>query len=114
MTAMMHNIRMVCLPIILDIHDSAPIAPISMVDDMLYPPIRKSNSVLPLYITSLISRPYFTKVCVILGSMDTVLEVERIWMVIISLTMTSSYMSSTSNNYSSTNTSWFSKSSSYS
>ena len=102
--------RVVSLSIIFDIHDGATIVTISMVDDMLDSSIRKVDLVLSLDITSLISRPYFTKVCVILGIMDTVLEVERIWMVIISITKTSSYMSSTSNNYSSTNTSWFSKS----
>merc|ERR1719430_1946531 len=83
MATMLNNIRMVCLPIILYIHDSAPIVAISMVNDMLYPTIRKSDSVLSFYITSLVTSPCFTKVCVILGIMYSILEVERIGTVII-------------------------------
>merc|ERR1719431_95374 len=107
----MNNIRMVSLSIILDIHDSPPIVAISQVDDMLYPAIRKSNRVLSLYITSLIPRPHFIKVCIILVIMYSILEVKRIRTVIISLAMTSSNMSSTSNKSSPSNTSscWFTR-----
>merc|ERR1711887_290807 len=109
MTPMMNNIWMVSLSIILDIHDSPPIVAISQIADMLYPPIRKSNRVFTLYITSLIPRPYFTKVCIILVIMHSILEVERIRTVIISLAMTSSNMSSTSNKSSTSNTSGFAR-----
>merc|ERR1719312_1278355 len=109
MTTMMNNIRMVSLSIILDIHDSPPIVAISQVDDMLYPAIRKSNRVFSLYITGLITSPYFTEVCIILVIMHSILEVERIRTVIISLAMTSSNKSSTSSKSSSTNTTWFTR-----
>merc|ERR1719308_803440 len=98
MTTMLNDIRMVCFSIILDIHDSPSIVSISMVDDMLYSAIRKSHSVFSLYITSLIPCPGLTKVCVILGIMHSILEVERIRTVIVSLAMTSSNNSSTTNN----------------
>merc|ERR1719308_676772 len=107
MTTMLNNIRMVCFSIILDIHDSPPIVTISMVDDMLYPTIRKSHSVFSLYITSLITSPCLTKICVILGIMHSILEVEGIRTVIISLAMTSSNNSSTTNNSNTANTSRF-------
>merc|ERR1719312_2111255 len=104
---MLNNIRMMCFPIILDIHDSPSIVSISVVDDMLYSAIRKSHSVFSLYITSLITSPCLTKVCVILGIMHSILEVERIRTVIISLDMTSSNNSSTTNNSNTANTSGF-------
>merc|ERR1719244_817752 len=69
---------MVCLSIIFDIHDSSTIVPISMVDDMLDPSIRKVNIVLSLNITAFIAISFFTEVCVILVIMHSILEVERI------------------------------------
>ena len=97
-TMPMSNVfRVVSLSIIFDIHDGATIVTISMVDDMLDSSIRKVDLVLSLDITSLISRPYFTKVCVILVIMNSILEVERIWSLIIMIsTMTSTMTSNTS------------------
>ena len=90
--------RVVSLSIIFDIHDGATIVTISMVDDMLDSSIRKVDLVLSLDITSLISRPYFTKVCVILVIMNSILEVERIWSLIIMIsTMSSSYSTNSTN-----------------
>ena len=90
-------IWMLGLPIIFNLHDGATIVPISMVDHMLYPTIRKSNSVLSLNVTSLITRPHFTEVCVILVIMHSILEVERIWFLIIMIsTMTSTYITTNS------------------
>merc|ERR1719187_2625550 len=57
---------------------------------MLDPPIRKVYMVLSLNISSTIPSPYFTEVCVILVIMHSVLEVERIWTVVITMSMTSS------------------------
>merc|ERR1719347_931658 len=62
-STMSNVFRVASLPIIFDIHDGATIVAISMVDDMLDSSIRKVDLVLSLDITSLISRPYFTKVC---------------------------------------------------
>merc|ERR1712098_369521 len=50
---------------------------------MLDPPIRKVYMVLPLDITSLITSPHFAEVCVILVIMHSVLEVERIRLLIV-------------------------------
>merc|ERR1712168_678380 len=64
---------------------------------MLDPPIRKVYMVLSLNITSLITSPHFTEVCVILVIMHSVLEVERIRTVVITTSMTSSnYSTNTS------------------
>merc|ERR1712168_289967 len=57
---------------------------------MLDPSIRKVYMVLSLNITSLITSPHFTEVCVILVIMHSVLEVERIRTVVITTSMTSS------------------------
>jgi hypothetical protein len=95
-------IWMLGLPIIFNLHDGATIVPISMVDHMLYPTIRKVDMVLPLNVTSLITRPHFTKVCVILVIMHSILEVERIRFLIIMLTTMTTTMAST---YTSTNSS---------
>merc|ERR1712152_128567 len=97
MTTMVNNIRMMSFPIIFDFHDSTAIVAISMVDDMLDPPIRKVYMVLSLNITSLITRPHFTEVCVILVIMHSVLEVERIRLLIVMIsTMSSNYSTNTS------------------
>merc|ERR1712106_20666 len=97
MPTMGNNIRMPCLPIIFNLHDCTTIVAISMVDHMLYPTIRKSNSVLSLNVTSLITRPHFTKVCVILVIMHSILEVEGVRCFIINLSVaTTSNQSSTS------------------
>merc|ERR1719347_1476971 len=97
MSTMSNVFRVASLPIIFDIHDGATIVAISMVDDMLDSSIRKVDLVLSLDITSLISRSYFTKVCVILVIMNSILEVERIWSLIIMIpTMYSNYSTNTS------------------
>ena len=54
-----------------------------MVDHMLDPTIRKVDMVLSLNVTSLVTRPYFTEVCVILVIMHSILEMEGIWLLII-------------------------------
>merc|ERR1719430_3063916 len=101
-TMPMSNVfRMVSLSIIFDIHDGATIVTISMVDDMLDSSIRKVDLVLSLDITSLVSRPYFTKVCVIFVIMNSILEVERIWSLIIMISAMSSNYSTNSTNSSS-------------
>merc|ERR1719430_3078499 len=66
-----------------------------MIDDMLYPPIRKVNMILSLNITSFISISFFAEVCVILVIMHSILEVERIRIVIV---MISTMSSNTSTN----------------
>merc|ERR1712203_792137 len=96
--SMMNNIRMVCLSIILDLHDSTTIVTISMINDMLDPPIRKEYIVLSLNITSFITGSFFSKVCVILVIMHSILEVERIRLLIV---MISTMSSNTSTNTSS-------------
>merc|ERR1712243_501620 len=64
---------------------------------MLDPPIRKVYMVLPLNITSLITSPHFTEVCVILVMMHSILEVERIRLLIVMIsTMSSNYSTNTS------------------
>merc|ERR1719430_69051 len=89
--------RMVCLSLILDLHDSTTIVTISMIDDMLDPPIRKVNIVLSLNITSFITRSFFSKVCVIFVIMHSILEVERIRLLIVMIsTMSSNYSTNTS------------------
>merc|ERR1719431_2567480 len=93
--------RVVSLSIIFDIHDGATIVTISMVDDLLDSSIRKVDLVLSLHITSRISRPYFTKVCVILVIMSSILEVEGIWSLIIMISTMSSNSSTNSANSSS-------------
>merc|ERR1712168_923440 len=65
---------------------------------MLDPPIRKVYMVFSLDITSLITSPNFTEVCVILVIMHSVLEVERIRLLIV---MISTMSSNTSTNTSS-------------
>merc|ERR1712098_364380 len=97
MTTMVNNIRMMSFPIIFDFHDSTTIVTISMVYDMLDPPIRKVYMVLSLDITSLIPRPHFTEVCVILVIMHSILEVERIRLLIVMIsTMSCNYSTNTS------------------
>ena len=97
MSTMSNVFRVASLPIIFDIHDGATIVAISMVDDMLDSSIRKVDLVLSLDITSLISRPYFTKVCVILVIMHSILEVERIRLLIVMIsTMPSTNSTNTS------------------
>merc|ERR1719411_2423863 len=64
---------------------------------MLDSPIRKVYMVLSLNITSLIARPHFTEVCVILVIMYSVLEVKRIRLLIVMIsTMSSNYSTNTS------------------
>merc|ERR1719244_904068 len=87
--------RMMCFSIILDLHDSTTIVTISMIDDMLDPPIRKVNIVLSLNITSFITRSFLSKVCEILVIMHSILEVERIRLLIV---MISTMSSNTSTN----------------
>merc|ERR1712183_259326 len=79
-----------------------------MIDDMLDPSIRKVNIVLSLNITSSITSPFFSKVCIILVIMHSILEVERIRTVVIASPVTSSMTTSTSN-MTSTNSGWLGK-----
>merc|ERR1712098_763040 len=55
---------------------------------MLDPPIRKVYMVLSLNISSSITSPHFTKVCVILVIMHSILEVKRIRTVVITTSVT--------------------------
>merc|ERR1719312_1215176 len=55
----------------------------------------KVNIILSLNITSFISRPFFTKVCVILVIMDSILKVERIRLLIVMISTMSSSTNST-------------------
>merc|ERR1719411_522521 len=65
---------------------------------MLDPPIRKVYMVFSLNITSLITSPHFTEVCVILVIMHSILEVERIRLLIVMIsTMSSNYSTNRSN-----------------
>ena len=97
MSAMPNVFRMMCFSIILDLHDSTTIVAISMIDDMLDPPIRKVNMILSLNITSFITSPFFSKVCVILVIMHSILEVERIRLLIVMISsMSSNYSTNTS------------------
>merc|ERR1719250_609209 len=83
--------------IIFDLHDSTTIVAISMVDDMLDPSIRKVYIIFSLDITSFITSSFFTKVCVILVIMDSILEVERIRLLIVMIpTMSSNSSTNTS------------------
>ena len=82
------------LSTVLDLHDSSPISPISMVDHMLDTSIRKSHSVLSLHTATLITRPLLTEVCVVLVIVHTVLKVEGIRSLIINI----SSMATMSNN----------------
>merc|ERR1711970_1255405 len=100
--------RMMCLSIIFDLHDSTTIVAISMINDMLDPSIRKVNMILSLNITSFITISFFSKVCVILVIMHSILEVERIRTVVITTSMTSSSYMPTSN-MTTTNSSWRAK-----
>merc|ERR1719347_851973 len=93
---MPNDIWMACFSIILNIHDGTTIVTISNVTDMLDPPIRKVYLVFSLNITSLITRPHFTEVCVILVIMHSILEVERIRLLIMISTMSSNYSTNTS------------------
>merc|ERR1719347_1451855 len=94
--SMTNDIWMVCFSIILYFHDGTTIVAIGMVDDMLDPPIRKVYMVLFLNITSFITRPHFTEVCVILVIMHSILEVERIRLLIMISTMSSNYSTNAS------------------
>merc|ERR1712002_198259 len=86
-----------CFSIILGLHDSTTIVAISMVNDMLDPPIRKVNMILSLDITSSITSPFFSKVRVILVIMHSILEVERIRLLIVMISsMSSNYSTNTS------------------
>merc|ERR1712055_895392 len=68
-----------------------------MIDDMLDPPIRKVNMILSLDIASFITISFFTEVCVILVIMDSILEVERIRLLIVMISsMSSNYSPNTS------------------
>merc|ERR1711970_1708064 len=68
-----------------------------MIDDMLDPSIRKVYIVLSLNITSFITSPFFTEVCVILVIMDSILKVERIRLLIVMISsMSSNYSTHTS------------------
>ena len=87
-------IWMMSLSTVLDLHDSSPISPISMVDHMLDTSIRKSHSVLSLHTATLITRPLLTEVCVVLVIVHTVLKVEGIRSLIINI----SSMATMSNN----------------
>merc|ERR1719481_814768 len=94
MASMVDYVRMVSFPIILYFHDGTTIVTISMVYDMLDPPIRKVYMVLSLNISSCIASPYFTEVCVILVIMHSILEVERIRTVVITTSVTTSMTAS--------------------
>merc|ERR1712236_95549 len=67
-----------------------------MVDHMLNPTIRQCYCVLSLHITTLITRPLLTKVCVVLVIMHSILKMERIWSLIIMISNMSTTMSNTS------------------
>merc|ERR1712215_327953 len=101
--------RMVCLSIILDLHDSTTIVTISMIDDMLDPPIRKVYIVLSLNITSFITRSFFSKVCVILVIMHSILEVERIRLLIVMISTMSSNTSTNTSSRARQTQGWYSK-----
>merc|ERR1711887_238319 len=97
MTTVVNNIRMVCLSIICDLHDSTTIVTISMINDMLDPPIRKVNMILSLNITAFIAISFFTEVCVILVIMHSILKMKRIRLLIVLIsTMSSNYSTNTS------------------
>jgi len=87
MITMMNNIRMSCLSLVLHLHGGATIV-ICNIGHMLYPAIRKSHCVFPLYIASLVTRPVLTEVCVILVIMHSIFKVEGVWLFIIAITMT--------------------------
>merc|ERR1719308_135128 len=76
-------LRMMCFSIIFDFHDSTTIVAISMIDDMLDPSIRKVYIIFSLNITTFITISFFPKVCVILVIMNSILEVERIRLLIV-------------------------------
>merc|ERR1711970_1136934 len=101
--------RMMCFSIILDLHDSTTIVAISMVDDMLDPPIRKVYIVLSLNITSFITGSFFSKVCVILVIMHSILEVERIRFLIVMISTMSSNTSTNTSSRTRETQSWDSK-----
>merc|ERR1719244_202340 len=70
----------------------------SSMEFMLDSSIRKVDLVLSFDITSLISRPYFTKVCVILVIVNSILKVEGIWSLIIMISTMSSNSSTNPTN----------------
>merc|ERR1719430_1948265 len=109
MSSMSMVIRMVCLSIIFDIHDSTTIVPISMVDDMLDPPIRKVNMILSLNIPAFIAISFFTEVCVILVIMHSILEVERIRFFIVIFSAMSSTCSTNTTSRSRQTQGWYRK-----
>merc|ERR1739844_252538 len=97
MSTMPNVVRMMCFASRLDLHDSTTIVAISMIDNMLDPSIRKVYIVLSLNITSFITSPFFSKVCVILVIMHSILEVERIRLLIVMISsMSSNYSTNTS------------------
>merc|ERR1711888_311085 len=97
MSSMSMVIRMVCLSIIFNLHYSTTIVSISMVNDMLDPSIRKVNMILSLNITAFITISFFAEVCVILVIMHSILEVERIRLLIVMISsMSSNYSTTTS------------------
>merc|ERR1712098_643099 len=114
MTTMVNNIRMMSFPTILYFHNSTAIVAIGMVYDMLDPPIRKVYMVLSLNISSCIASPHFTEVCVILVIMHSILEVERIRTVVITMSMTSSMATTMTTSMTSSNKSTSSNSSRFS
>merc|ERR1719420_1419608 len=109
MSTMPNMLRMMCFSIIFDLHDSTTIVAISMVDDMLDPSIRKVYIILSFDITSFISRPFFTKVCVILVIMDSILKVERIRLLIVMISTMSSTNSTNTSSRARQAQSWDSK-----
>merc|ERR1719430_2483692 len=109
MSTMPMMFRVVCFSIILDLHDSTTIVTISMINDMLYPPIRKMNIVLSLNITSFITRSFFSKVCVIFVIMDSILEVERIRLFIVMISTMSSNTSTNTSSWTRQTQGWDSK-----
>merc|ERR1711970_1506890 len=80
-----------------------------MIDDMLDPPIRKVYIVLSLNITSFITSPFFSKVCVILVIMHSILKVERIRLLIVMISTMSSNTSTNTTSRSRQTQGWYSK-----
>ena len=92
-------VRVLGLSVIPNFHDSSTIVTISMIDHMLDPTIRKVDIILSLHVTSLIASSLLSKVCVVLVIMDSILVMERVWVLIIILptTMTNSVANNSSN-----------------
>ena len=76
---------MSCLSLVLHLDHCAPVVSISSVLDPLGPPVRERHHVLPLDVAVLVPHPPLAELSVVLGGGHSVLELERIRLLVLTI-----------------------------